>query len=772
MPSSTPEVPTTDPVLATEQEHVTGLYARLDAARELAVTRRRQAISAPLVDNAQAMGEKEAAVRFHGTRIVQLDAAEAGLVLGRLDREATPQPLYVGRTGLPADDAGGDPALVDWRAPASRPFYTATPFRPEGVTRRRHIRTLGRTVTDVDDEVLVLGEGEEADEHGLTGEAALLRALTADRTGRMTDIVRTIQAEQDQIIRSDSRGVLVVQGGPGTGKTAVALHRAAYLLYTHRDRLARSGLLVVGPTPTFLRYIADVLPALGETGVVMAGLGQLRPGLDATATDTPEVAEVKGRLDMATVIAAAVKDRQAVLRGTREVVVDRERIRLRAGDISRVRTQARRASRLHNLARPAFYRGLVDLIAQRVADRLGSDVRGGENLMDAEDRRVLRREIAGEPAVIDLVEELWPLLTPEELLRDLLSSPDRIRSATRDWSDADRALLLRDAGAPWTAADVPLLEEADELLGVDDSAERAAAGRRRQAGVDDAQRTLDLLHGSRSHDADDDEESEELTAADLLDAEGLADREEEADYRSTAERAGSDRTWTFGHVVVDEAQELSAMAWRVLARKCPTLSMTVVGDLAQTGSLAGAASWAEVLTPHARTQWRLAQLTVNYRTPTEIMDVAADVLAASGSSLEAPRSVRSSGERPRAERVLASDLLDRVAAVTADLAGKGGTTAVIAPVSRFDAVLAAVAAELPAVTAGAGADSSTGTVVLRPAEAKGLEFDSVVLVEPERVLAEGARGDSDLYVALTRATQRLAVLHTEDLPASLHRLVD
>jgi DNA helicase IV len=759
---------TTDQALAEEQEHVTGLYARLDAARELAVTRRQQAISAPLVDNPQAMGEKEAAVRFHGTRIVQLDAAEAGLVLGRLDREENPQPLYVGRTGLPADDAGGDPALVDWRAPASRPFYTATPFRPEGIARRRHIRTLGRKVTGIDDEVLVLAEGEEADDRGLTGEAALLRALTAERTGRMTDIVRTIQAEQDAIIRSDSRGILVVQGGPGTGKTAVALHRAAYLLYTHRDRLARSGLLVVGPTPTFLRYIADVLPALGETGVVMAGLGDLRPGLSTTLVDEPAVAEVKGRLAMAEVVAAAVKDRQGVLRGTRELVVDRERIRLRAGDIARIRTQARRASRLHNLARPAFYRGLVDLLAQRVADRLGSDVRGGENLLDAEDRRALRREIAGEPAVVDLVEELWPLLTPEELLRDLFASPERLARAGKGLTDADRALLVRDADAPWTVSDVPLLEEADELLGVDDSAERAAAARRRQAGLDEAQRVLDLLHGSRSHDADDDEESEELMAGDLLDAEGLAARADEADYRSTAERAAADRTWTFGHVVVDEAQELSAMAWRVLARKCPTLSMTVVGDLAQTGTLGGADSWAEVLTPHARTQWRQAVLTVNYRTPTEIMEVAADVLAASGSSLEAPRSVRSSGEQPTAERVAAGDLLDRVAEVTADLAGKGGTAAVVVPPSLFAAAVAA----LPGTTSGADADSSAGPVLLRPAEAKGLEFDSVVLVEPAAVLAEGVRGDSDLYVALTRATQRLAVLHAQDLPDSMSRLTD
>ncbi|MFC7574443.1 hypothetical protein ACFQX8_20050 [Klenkia terrae] len=286
--------------------------------------------------------------------------------------------------------------------------------------------------------------------------------------------------------------------------------------------------------------------------------------------------------------------------------------------------------------------------------------------------------------------------------------------------------------------------------------------------MDEAQRVLDLLHGSRSHDADDDEESEELMAGDLLDAAGLAAREEEADYRSTAERAAADRTWTFGHVVVDEAQELSAMAWRVLARKCPTLSMTVVGDLAQTGTLGGALSWADVLTPHARTQWRQAVLTVNYRTPTEIMEVAADVLAASGSQLQAPTSVRSSGEHPRAERVAAGDLLDRVAEVTADLAGKGGTTAVIVPPSLFDGAVAV----LPGATAGADADSSAGPVLLRPAEAKGLEFDSVVLVEPAAVLAEGVRGDSDLYVALTRATQRLAVLHARELPDSLHRLTD
>src|SRR3954451_9116906 len=230
------------PDLAAEESAVADLYRRLDAARELAVTRFRQALAMPVI-NPQSLGEREAAAQFQGRRITALDAADHGLVIGRLDRESSPQPLYIGRVGLAADDPSGDPALVDWRAPASRPFYTATPFRPEGVVRRRHIRTRGRAVTAVHDEVLTVDVEalQDGDGPALTGEAALMAALTAERTGRMTDIVATIQAEQDAIIRSDARGVLVVQGGPGTGKTAVALHRAAYLLYTHRERLARSG---------------------------------------------------------------------------------------------------------------------------------------------------------------------------------------------------------------------------------------------------------------------------------------------------------------------------------------------------------------------------------------------------------------------------------------------------------------------------------------------------------------------------------------------------
>ncbi|HYO35194.1 MAG TPA: helicase, partial [Geodermatophilus sp.] len=322
------------PEIDAEQQYVKELYARLDAARDLAERRLKQAISWPAVDP-QALQERDATVRFQTERVTALDAAEAGLCVGRIDR-TDDGPLYIGRIGLAADDAGGDPALVDWRAPAARPFYTATPVHPLGVARRRHIRTRGRTVVRLDDEVLTDGVTGS----GLTGEAALMAALDTARTGRMTDIVRTIQAEQDRIIRADDRGVLVVQGGPGTGKTAVALHRAAYLLYTHRERLARRGLLVVGPTPTFLRYIADVLPSLGETGVLLAGLGQLRPGLDARGTESPQSAEVTGRAAMVEVLAAAVRQRQAVLERPAEIDVDGTLLRVTKADAARVRSRA------------------------------------------------------------------------------------------------------------------------------------------------------------------------------------------------------------------------------------------------------------------------------------------------------------------------------------------------------------------------------------------------------------------------------------------------
>jgi len=752
--SSARPAPDSDEELAAEQGYVTGLHRRLDDIRAQVVGRLDDAL-ALVAHNPQAVGEREATVQLYTERLVALDAAESGLCFGRLDRREAVVPRYIGRIGLQSEDGDEEPLLVDWRAPAAQPFYTATPLHDLGVRRRRHIRTRGRTVVSIADETLDLDDPDVAQRSGLAGESVLLAALNQTRTGRMTDIVRTIQAEQDRIIRADSRGVLVVQGGPGTGKTAVALHRAAYLLYTHRERLARSGLLIVGPSPTFLRYIADVLPSLGETGVVLADLGSLRPGIEAHAPERPEVAEVKGRAAMADVVAAAVDARQAVPDGPAEVTVDGTTLRLTPTDAARARSRARAASRLHNEARPTFARRVIDRLTQKYADKLGADVRGGTSLLDAADVASLRREVAAEPAVHALIDRLWPRLTPERLLRDLFASRDRLVAATPGWDDADRELLLRPASSPWTPSDVPLLDEADELLGVDESAEKNRARRDEQRRRADAQATLDLLHGSRSQDAETEAESEELAAFDLLDAEGLAARQEVRDTRTTAERAAADRTWTYGHVIVDEAQELSAMAWRLLLRRCPTRSMTVVGDVAQTGSLAGATSWAEVLTPHLGTHWRMEELTINYRTPAEIMDVAAAVLAAGGAEASAGSSVRSTGVLPWALGVTGADLPAAVAKAAAEFEAEEGTLAIIAPPSRVEALVAALPESSDDLTA--------GPVVLSPTGAKGLEFDSVLVVDPAGVVAEGVRGHNDLYVALTRATQRLGVVHPGNL---------
>ncbi|MBJ7452606.1 MAG: helicase, partial [Blastococcus sp.] len=695
--STAPTADTPDSGIAAEQPYVTALFDRLDEVRERSVGRLADAL-ALVPHNPQAVGEREASVELHSRRIVALDAAESGLVFGRLDRHDAETPRYIGRIGLFADGAD-EPLLVDWRAPAAQPFYTATPLHDQGVRRRRHIRTRSRTVVSVADETLDISaaalEGGGSERGGLAGESVLLAALNASRTGRMTDIVRTIQAEQDRIIRADVRGVLVVQGGPGTGKTAVALHRAAYLLYTHRERLARSGLLVVGPSPTFLTYIADVLPSLGETGVVLADLGGLRPGLQAHAHEAPEVAEVKGRLAMADVVAAAVKQRQAVLDRPAELTIDGVTVRFTKADAARVRSRARSSSRVHNEARPAAARTVIELVARKYADKVGENVMGGANLLDQADVAALRQEVSAEPAVHSLIDRLWPRLTAERVLRDLFASRRQLDAVATVLSEADRELLVRPPSSPWTPADVPLLEEVDELLGIDESAQRRAEERDRQRRLRDAQETLDMLHGSRSTDAETEDEAEELLAGDLLDAEGLADRHEETDYRSTAERAAADRTWTYGHIIVDEAQELSAMAWRLLMRRCPTRSMTVVGDVAQTSTLAGATSWAEVLEPHLGRGWQLEELTVNYRTPAEIMAVATEVLAATGAPASAATSVRSTGVQPWAQRAADGELVDAVAEAAVELDKEEGTLGVLVPHSRLDAVRAAVTARLP-----------------------------------------------------------------------------
>ncbi len=763
-----------------ERRYVAMLYERLDRRRAETARRLQEVLHDETVGTPQALTERDVAAGIYADRLAALRAAEHGLAFGRLDAEDG-EVRYIGRLGLLDEDDEYNSLLMDWRAPAARPFYTATAASPEGMRRRRHLRTRRRHVTGIDDEILNLDAARApgaTQSSGLTSEAALLAAVGASRTGRMADIVATIQAEQDAIIRSKPSGVLVVQGGPGTGKTAVALHRAAYLLYTHRDRLARRGVLVVGPNPTFLRYIGQVLPSLGETSVVLSTVGQLFPGLDARRTEPPGVAEVKGRPEMAAVIAAAVRDRQQLPRSTVHLVVEQQDVLLSRDVVNAARTRARRSRKPHNAAKRFFHNEAIRLLAEQVARSI---VPGGRRLLDAGDLAEIRDELKESRELARELDALWPTLSAGELLGDLYADPRRLAAATRRLPAADRPLLARPLpaddvppGLRWTPADVPLLDEAAELLGDDgaEAAAREAAALREE--VMYAQGVLDVL------DLEEDLDPELLRATDVIDADRLADRQAVRRYDSTADRAAADREWTFGHVIVDEAQELSAMAWRLVMRRCPTRSMTLVGDTAQTGDLAGASSWDQMLAPYVANRWRLEQLTVNYRTPAEIAAVADDLLAEIEPALTPPRSVRSTGVPPRAVAVVAAALDEEVAKVTAEEAGAvgDGRTAVLAPVARVaglrDRLMGTVdpGPDTPDGSPDPEVDLTSPVVVLPIGKAKGLEFDAVVVVEPAEVLAESPRGANDLYVALTRATQRLAVVHAEPLPPVLHRLTD
>src|SRR5499427_7176495 len=406
------------------------LYGHLDELRERTSERLSQTLR-QTGGTPQARTERDVMVGMYTQRIAQLDAAESGLCFGRIDSEAG-APRYIGRLGIRDEDADYKPLLLDWRAPAARPFYLATPVSPEGVRRRRHIKTLRREVIRLDDEVLDLTDaGRDGLADGLTGEAVLLAALNASRTGQMSDIVETIQVEQDWIIRSPHKGVLVVQGGPGTGKTAVALHRAAYLLYTYREQLARRAVLIIGPNPTFLRYVGQVLPSLGETSVLLSTIADLYPGVTARRDEPAAAATVKGRLDMAKVIAAAMRARQGASRSGLEVRYERDVVRLDRRACTQIRDRARRSRLPHNQARQLAHRLLIDALASQVANQIGYDVLGGGNLLSEEDIDDIRQELRESVHVRSALEEFWPRLAPDGLLTELLASPERLASAGR-----------------------------------------------------------------------------------------------------------------------------------------------------------------------------------------------------------------------------------------------------------------------------------------------------------------------------------------------------
>ncbi|MFJ8189053.1 HelD family protein [Streptomyces sp. NPDC096094] len=732
-----------------EQEFIDGLYARVDALRgdtEVSVTQALAQGNTPQ----QARLERDILVAERSGLLAALNAVDGSLCFGRIDLTSGAG-HHIGRIGLRADDAERTPVLIDWRADVARPFYLATGHTPMGLRRRRHIAGEGRTVTALHDEILDLGDETRTGHEDPSGDAVLLAALNSARTGRMGDIVQTIQADQDRIIRAPHRGVLVVEGGPGTGKTAVALHRAAYLLYEHRELLAKRAVLIVGPNPAFLGYIGEVLPSLGETGVLLSTVGELFPGVKATGTDTPEAAAVKGRAGMADVLAEVVRDRQALPDPVIAIEHDREILMLDDDLVNVARERTRAAKLPHNASREHFEGHILNTLTDMVAERIGTDPYDGSNLLDPSDITQIRDELAENPEVWSAIDRLWPRITPQRLVADFLAAPEAFLPAE------DAAAVRRPVTRRWTVADVPLLDETAELLGEDDRIARSRAERERQQQIAYAQGVLDVSYASRTYEFEDkhEEEAEVLSAHDIIDAERFAERQEEDDHRSAAERAAADRTWAFGHIIVDEAQELSPMAWRLLMRRCPTRSMTLVGDPAQTAEAAGVGSWSKILAPYVEDRWDHTRLGVNYRTPAEIMDVAAAVVRAEDPEFTPPSSVRSTGVRPWVRAT--GDLPAAVAEAARELAPEEGRLAVIAPRDLHQAL----AARLDGVTAGAEPDLTRGVVLLDPRQSKGLEFDSVLVVEP------GRYGTSDLYVALTRATQRLGVLHTGPLPKGL-----
>ena len=717
--------------ISREQVHVDALYQRLDELRDRARARlRRVRLDGPS-GSPQNRSERDAFAAHHSDRLGQLDSVEDRLCFGRLDLADGRQ--YVGRIGL--TDAALTPMLIDWRAPAAIPFYQATAARPLGVTRRRHLTTRGREVVALEDEVFDLDSVADGGAF-LAGEGAILAAMAAQRTGRMGDIVATIQAEQDVIIRAPIADPLVVQGGPGTGKTAVALHRAAFLLYDRRDRLASSGVLVVGPSRTFLSYIDHVLPSLGETGVVSTTMASLLPGLTATTRDAPQVAAIKGRTLMARVVKRAVRNRQRLPDHDQVVTVLGREILLRRRDLARARAEARTSRRPYNKAREVFVDEAVRALVPRAMD--GREVTDNWSELDHDIRNSRDVRVA--------LNLCWMPMTPQGLISELFAKPTLLAAAAPELSDEELALLARPAGSPWTVSDIPLLDEAAELLGVDDAATR------REARLANAAREREVAY------------ARQVLASQgnpLVSAEDLADRwSTSGPVLTTAERAAADRSWTYGHIVVDEAQELSPMDWRILLRRCPTHSMTIVGDVGQTHSSAGASSWASALDPAlGKGRWRLETLSVNYRTPASIMIEAERRAVAAGvpvSPTVAARDVEGAFAVVEDHDPVAAALAQaRELIGTDELSGR--LALIAADESIEDLRKALERSDLAALASGPSLLDSR-LAVLTPAEAKGLEFDDVIVLNPDGISAASEAGPRDLYVAMTRPTRRLRMV--------------
>ena len=761
--------------IAEEQEFLNLALVALEHMREEAMTMRDNAAVANM-RGAGDLVERDVVMSTALTRLDQLAIGDQPLFFGRIDYdvndEGTRDVYHVGR--LAVSDEQLNALVVDWRAPVAEAFYRATGVESLGLSRRRHVAIRGHEVVGVEDEYFADANGDlmvpedearSATPEGLVdggmalgGPGALLAALGRARTGRMGDIIATIQGEQDRIIRNPLAGILLVQGGPGTGKTAVALHRAAYLLFTHRSTLERQGVLVVGPNPLFLNYIENVLPSLGESGVTLATISELVTNVEVGARESEELDQLKGDIRMVKVLARALRTRQHPLRDDVEIPVGRAILNLKATWSKDIVERARRRPGNHNQRRSAVGRELALRMANEYHSRFvknsDEEISQVNELADAI-RATQQFKIA--------LQRIWPRLTGQDLLHDLFGAPALIRAAAKDiLNDEEIALLHRPRSLNledvlWTKADAALIDEARILLGprkkprpkpkpgdsgiLDGVDLDAYAGNVRQAALREAERLAPT-------------QSQELDEAEFV---------------------------TYGHIVVDEAQDLSPMELRVLKRRDLTGSMTIVGDMGQATTAGSSASWnavLEVLEP--RREPARVDLTVSYRTPEEVLDFAQPTLKAASPDLEAPKPVRRAGSDPTVEVVAPNEFAATLsAAVKRECENvHPGRVAVIVTSTRVD--------EIVAILNGAGLGAidpreleskglSADLVVLAAEGANGLEFDATVVVEPGEIARRGSgatkaitsRGLRTLYVAMTRPTRRLAIVASGELPPTI-----
>ena len=686
------------------EQQIADLSERLDAERKAPGGKGRRAM------------DRDLEIHRLTARLRLLRRYGLDLCLGRMVSTDSTEPVYVGRLGL--IDSAGRPLLIDWRAPAAEPFFAATHANPMGLASRRRYRWTRGRITDYWDEVFSLDglEGHAA----LDDQSAFIASLGSSRSPRMRDVLSTIAADQDAIIRAGSRGALVVDSGPGTGKTVVALHRAAYLLYSD-PRLAdhrRGGVLFVGPHRPYLAYIADVLPSLGEEGVQTCTLRDLvTEGAVATVETDPDVARLKSSGDMVEAIEPAVTLYEEPPSKGLMVETDVSDIWLSAADWAEA-FEAPEPGTPHNEAREQVREALLsNLIDQHDDDEVSPDQ--------------LRRSLLRSPELNSTLNRAWTLIEAVDLVGDLWSVPAYLRRCA-PWLTPDEVQKLqREDAQAWTVSDLPLLDAARERLGDPEASRRQ---RRREATVAAERAYMDRVVDDLI-EADDDGEGlvTALRQQDLRDA--LVDE-------AALPSADPDRlAGPFAHIVVDEAQELTDAEWQMLLRRCPSRSFTIVGDRAQARH-GFTESWQERLERIGLDNINLASLSINYRTPEEVMVEAEPVIRAVFPDANVPTSVRSSG-------------VPVVHGSTSDLG------------SILDAWLARHADGIACVIDANGIEDDTFQATSRvrsltPEHSKGLEFDLVVLIDPDAfgngTVGTGIEGTVDRYVAMTRATQQLVIL--------------